>query len=648
MAKRYVDSIPRSRYMSVTMGQLAVADCREIFPGDYVRHRCRIGVHLSPMQAPELAPMIIKQDTFFVANRCSWDYWDNYISQKLLDETTVGPFDENKLLPPQVAIFLGSGYNQSDGRSRHLDNVRGVYDLLEGLGMKLSYTDTVARNSASVDAHTGSVLLFNAFPLMGYWSIWHHYYRDAYLQNDSFVAESTSRTPIPGDPWADEQPVPDSDATVNADRNWNSPFVSMPIFASRTTLAGKNLPGVCVSPGNAQYSPNSNYRGVFSFAKRHPAVGLGVLGNNADEAGSYILPGACVSICADRGSYQPSDGSIVPPLNSIGMYAPVCMPKDYIFSARQSPVYNEDVAVPGTVRDLRKAFQVLGYREKVLRFDNRIKAWLWNMWHVNISDKRLNQPIWLGGAQSVINTQEILGTVNNTDTVLGQLGGFGVGAVRGRWRKFRSEDHGFLYTVFYISVLPVYGDGVQRYWYRGSLLPGSRQPFADGPLDWPLPDFARIGQQQIYRGEVAVNPAQTVSTASDYRQGFGYADRFSDTSFMSSDVCGDFRTILRFWHTGLFFGLKDITASPTDDDLPKVSTVSGDFVSLFNRLIPNQRLSRSGTVRGSISSNLTARLFDAGVSADPFWVVVNSDFHVSRRLPAHSHPGYADHTSKVV
>ena len=634
--KRKIDIVPRSRYMSVGFGQLAVADIREILPGDLVRHRCRIGVHLAPMQAPEMAPIMVRQDTYFTPNRILWDYWDNYISQKLLESSAVGPFDENKLLPPQLTIFLGSALSTEGNNNPHLSNVRGVYDCLEGLGLKLSYTDTTNNDT---DSSNGTMLQFNAFPLMGYWRIWHDFYRDPFLQNDEFKAYTSGRVPDFGDPWADEQPMAETDNT-NAN-DWSVPLSAL--TGTVTSGSGKQLPGYHIDLWAASSTPHQRVRGIFTFAKRFPAVGVRV---RYASDGNDILPGTCCVIPADWGAKDAVLG-VLPPSGGLGFYAPVCMPKDYIMTARQSPVYNDDVAVPGSVRDLRKAFQVLGYREKVNRFDNRIKAWMRSMFGVKISDKRLDSPYWLGGAQSVINTQEILGTVNNTDTVLGQLGGFGIGSVRGRTVKMRSEDHGFLMTVFYIVPLPVYGDGVQRFWYRGSLQNFSRVPFADGPLDWPLADFARIGQQGIYRGEVSIVGRNGSSFPSNgYRDTFGFGDRFSDLSFSSSDVCGDFRTTLRFWHTGLFFNNKNQTVAPSDVDLDRVTGISGDFVSMFSRTLNNMRINRAGTVRNSIAAMLDGRLFDSGVTADQFWCVISTDFYASRKIPTHPQPGHADHTRR--
>lgn len=643
--KRWKRSVPGCRYMSVRMGQLSVADIREIFPGDFFSHRCRIGVHLSPMQAPELAPLLIRQDTFFVPNRILWDYWDNYISQKLLEDTAVGPFSEDQLLLPQVTFCFGAGFHASGGNA-HIDNVRGIYDLLEQLGARFSYTDKQnVVGSSSNFYYTGSVFSFNALPLMGYWRIWHDFYRDAFLQNDQFQAYTDStlnRNPGLGDPWADESPVPD---TVTAASSWNAPLSSL--LTSIASQPGGGLPGYTVNFAAPNSTAHSFYKGIFSFAKRQPGMTLAVIGPTVSGTAvpPMVLPGTCCAIPLDLGVLNGND--VLQPGTSIGMCAPVCMPKDYIFTARQSPVYNADVATPDSVRDLRKAFQVLGYREKVNRFDNRIKAWLWNMFHVNVSDKRLDSPFWLHGSQSIINTQEVLGTVNNTDTVLGQLGGFGIGAIRGRSCKMRAEDHGFLYTLFYIVPTPVYGDGVRRYWFRGSLY-RNRRPVFDGSLDFPLPDFARIGQQTIYNGEISFmgHRGDDVTFARNTAP-FGYGDRYSELGFSNCDVCGDFRTTLKFWHTGLFYG-DSVNASGTpDSDLPAVRGVSGDFISLYSRKVLNQRMF-GDRIENSIASNLSYRLFDSGVTADQFWCVVSTDFYVSSRLPAHPQPGHADHTSKVV
>lgn len=659
---RYTRSVPGTRYMSCRLGQLCVADVREILPGDFIKHRCRIGVHLSPLQAPEFSPLLIRQDTFIVENRILWDYWDNYISQKLLENSAVGPFAENELIPPQLYILMGAGNNLDEKTNfGHIANVRGVYDLLEQLGMRFSYTDSVPFSNQM--RYTGTVNPLSAFPLMGYWRIWHCYYRDAFLQNDEFRAVGVSssqdptglglRIPLMGDPWADERPVPEEDI-LNGTNSWNAPMVLSPAFASYDSAVshGKNMPGYILSWNGYAPSfeswrhPMMRTRGIFSFYKRNPACCVGITGGTVQE--SLILPGAAAVLPLDLGYKLGSDTTIRQAPGGLGFCATVNMPKDYVFTARQSPVYNADVLVPESVRDLRKAFQVLGYKEKVNRFDNRIKAWLWNMFHVNTSDKRLNEPLWLHGAQSIINTQEILGTVNNTDTVLGQLGGFGIGAVRGKMVKYRSEAHAFLYTLFYIAPTPVYGDGVRRAFFRGIVRPNGT-PVNDGALDWPLPDFARVGQQSMHIGEVSFIGAQSSSDGEEMRcasyMPAGYVDRFSELDFSNADVCGDFRTTLRFWHAGLFYGAQDNVLS-NSDDMARYRGVTGDNISLYLRNYNNLR----GSVHTSqtISEMLSGRLFDAGNSADQFWCVVSTDYFVSSRVPSHPHPGYADHTSKVI
>lgn len=653
MAKRrYVRSVPGTRYMSCRMGQLCVADIREVLPGDYINYRCRIGVHLSPLQAPELSPLIVRQDQFFVANRINWNYWDNYISQKLLEDSTVGPFNENQLIPPHVYFGFGSGlYAQDTSNSSygHIDNVRGVYDLLEQLGARFSYTDT--SKLSGNQSVTGSLFGASAFPLMGYWRIWHEYYRDAYLQNDEFVAgeANNQRIPLLGDPWADEKPLSDDTSMSQLYMSWQSPLQSLPAFANYTGTYGRKLPGYTLSLGTTVSSefptidPHRTTRGIFTFYKRQPASAVGILGKDEQNPG-IILPGCAVYIPLDLGVKVTGVEGVQEPVGSLGMCAPVCMPKDYIFASRQSPVYNQGPATPEDLLSVRKGFQVLGYKEKVLRFDNRIQSWLRNMFHVRVSDKRCQVPLWLHSSQSVINTQEVLGTVNNTDTVLGQLGGFGIGAVRGKKVKFRAEEHGFLYTLFYINPVPIYGDGVRRYWWRGQVSNQTGLPSFDGSLDWPLPDFARIGQQSWFAGELSfITQPQSGSGVLGFWQPGGYTDRYSELAFSNMDVCGDFRTTLDFWHTGLFFGRGNTPAKV--GELPGFKGVSGDFVSMYRRTLNNMRGLGSAN---TISEALSARLFDAANSADQFWCVVSTDYWCSSRVPAHPHPGYADHTSKVI
>lgn len=156
-------------------------------------------------------------------------------------------------------------------------------------------------------------------------------------------------------------------------------------------------------------------------------------------------------------------------------------------------------------------------------------------WGVKSSDARLQRPEYLGGGNQTIQFSEVLGSANNDDTVLGQLGGHGIGAIKSNTYKSFFEEHGFVVSVAFLRPITLYAQGSPRHWnYR------VREDF------WQ-PEMQHIGQQAIKNKEIYAAHPQPDAT-------FGFQDRFDENRRNYGVISGLFKTTLDFWSAARIFG----------------------------------------------------------------------------------------------
>lgn len=140
---RSVFDLSHSKLMSADMGQLYVALCEEVVPGDHFSLGTSIVARAMPLVAPLLHQIDITVHTFFVPYRLLWENWEDFITGGV-DGT------DASVLPRMAypAIFAGSLW----------DNL----GFPENPGGALTATDTMPL----------------AFPQLAYWRIWNEFYRD--------------------------------------------------------------------------------------------------------------------------------------------------------------------------------------------------------------------------------------------------------------------------------------------------------------------------------------------------------------------------------------------------------------------------------------------------------------------------------------
>lgn len=193
-----------------------------------------------------------------------------------------------------------------------------------------------------------------------------------------------------------------------------------------------------------------------------------------------------------------------------------------------------------TINDLRRSIRLQEWLEKNARGGARYVEQILAHFGVRSSDARLQRPEYLGGGKQPVVISEVLQT-SSTDANSPQANPAGVGYSVGSSNRFKRffEEHGYIIGI--MSVLPrtAYQQGVPRHFRKFD------------KLDFYFPEFANLGEQEIYNSELYYNhllPSKPTNNST-----FGYTPRYAEYKNCESRVCGDFRDTLSFWTMSRIF-----------------------------------------------------------------------------------------------
>lgn len=255
-----------------------------------------------------------------------------------------------------------------------------------------------------------------------------------------------------------------------------------------------------------------------------------------------------------------------------------------------------------TINDLRLAFQVQRYLEKVNRGGSRMIEFLLEMFHVRSSDARLQRPEYIGGGRCPIVIGDVLQTSSTDETTpQGNMAGQGYAAMHAPGFRYRAEEFGYIMGFLSVMPQPTYQQGLHKMWSRFSR------------YDYPFPVFSHLGDQPIferelyYKSQVARSTDNTDGYSNDNNALFGYAPRYEEFRRIPSQVHGQFRTTLDFWHMGRIFS--------------EAPTLSAEFVNC----------------------SPTDRVFAVQDGSDKLVIQIVHNTSVIRQLPKFGVPGLIDH-----
>lgn len=413
-------------------------------------------------------------------------------------------FVPNRIVWDNWEEFITGG---EDGNSMPVHPFINMPDVAGGESSALLQNGSLADYFGLPTSATPSTLWpenfhVDSLPFRGYAKIWNEYYRDQNLQEEIDI------------PYGDGDDTSYVDEILQLrNRAWEKDY-----FTSALPWAQRGGDVSLPITGDAPVVYTSG-AGLF--------VDSGVVTENNNSRPFYAGEGLDGTTGSEGSlSYAPTDSPTSRTTRSVG-YDP-----DGSLEADLSAVTS------ATINDLRQAFALQRWLEINARGGSRYTEQIFSHFGVRSSDGRLQRPEYLGGGRAPVQISEVLQT-SATEDESPQANMAGHGLAVGNTNRFRRffEEHG--YVIGIMSVLPrtTYQQGVPRQFRKFD------------KFDYYFPEFAHLGEQPIYPSEIYVD-----ETTDDAGAPFGYTPRYAEYKYIPSQVCGDFKSTLAFWHLGRIFG----------------------------------------------------------------------------------------------
>jgi len=194
-----------------------------------------------------------------------------------------------------------------------------------------------------------------------------------------------------------------------------------------------------------------------------------------------------------------------------------------------------------TIEELRRATKLQKWLENNARGGSRYIEQIMSRFGVRSSDARLQRPEFLGGGRTPLVISEVLQTSSSDATSdQGNMAGHAVAVGNSHTFKKFFEEHGWVIGIMSVVPKTSYQQGFDR------------ELLKDDKFDYYQPEFAQLGEQPIYKGEIFA----TNDDAHDREDVFGYQQRYSEYKYVPSTVHGDFKDTLSYWHMGRIFSLE--------------------------------------------------------------------------------------------
>lgn len=211
-----------------------------------------------------------------------------------------------------------------------------------------------------------------------------------------------------------------------------------------------------------------------------------------------------------------------------------------------------------TINNLRQAFAVQQFMEADSRGGTRYREVIRNHFGVDIDDKTVQIPEYLGGQRYMINVNQVVQT-SATDTTSPQGNAAAISVTPFMENSFTKsfQEHGYVIGVCCIRNDNTYQQGIEKLWSRTD------------KFDFYWPEFAHLGEQAILNKEIYLQGNE------DDEKAFGYQEAYSEYRMTPNRVCGKFRSNstqpLDAWHYA--------------DNYSKLPTLSQDWLATDKSVI---------------------------------------------------------------
>lgn len=367
----------------------------------------------------------------------------------------------------------------------------------------------------------------SAVPFAAYQAIFNEYYRDQNLI-----------TPI-------DYELIDGDNSANAAlkmlryRAWEHDY-----FTSALPFAQKGA-AVDIPLGQVELNENSSQSGRFVRALDHDYSDVG------DVVTSGVEPNANITIDGIQQVYDPKDTLVVGSTS---------------------------------INDLRRAFRLQEWLEKMARGGSRYIETILMHFGVKSPDARLQRPEYITGVKSPIVISEVLNTTGTTDAPQGTMAGHGISVNGGKYGSYYVYEHGYIMGIASVMPKTAYQQGIPKHFLK-----------TQDPIELFWDSFAHLGEQPVLNKELYQQHTDPNGT-------FGYVPRYAEYKFENNKVSGQMRQSLDFWHAGRIFqvepNLNEAFIQCTPDQMDRIFAVGGGdaiIMHVLNRVTAARKMPKYGT-----------------------------------------------------
>lgn len=480
----------------------------DVLPGDTWKIKSEVFVKAIPLLAPIMDKVDIRVDYFFVPNRILWSKWQDFITGGRLGTVDI----KEPSLPLGDQFFMASP-----------DSIA----MLEKI-----YQCSLAEVANSDSRH-----LVSALPLLAYNKIYADWYMDLNVETDEYV--STTPT-IDGSSPIPFGTLPDSTQILDANGVWRVQDVNTKTYLDALLV-----------PKQRKFRKDV-FTSALPWPQRGPEVGFDIPPGsaNADLDGDVNFELNDKSFRVNQ-VYQGSTNVEFTDTNGEAGHT-----EGYFGIQGQGQftnIFGNLFGVNGvniergslgsiTIRELRRLSALQAWFERNARFGSRYIEQILSHFGVHTPDYRLQRSEYLGGTISPLQVSETYQTAvtgneqQETADVLGQFAGhltsYGVNGVR----KFRANEHGWIFGLMSIVPRTSYGQGIQRRFTRRNR------------LDYAFPEFAAIGEQSVLSKELYFQGDENANN-----KVFGYNSRYYEYKSRQDRFSAAFKNIFPWWHLGRIF-----------------------------------------------------------------------------------------------
>lgn len=519
---------------------------QDVLPGDTFQIDTSKVVRMQTLLTPLMDNIYLDTYYFFVPNRLVWEHWKEFMGEN----TQSAWLPEVEYTIPQIVSPANTGFE--------------VGTIADYFGVPTGVPD----------------LSMSALPFRAYALIMNEWFRDENLTDPLVIPkDETTVTGV------------NTGSYITDVAKGGQPFKASKYHDYFTSALPAPQKGESVEIPVADVEPMP----VLTFGNAHEPGGFALSGK------SYLSGGNTTNIVSgsDRYLLSTSGGS------DVGLYGSGANLIEPQFDPTNLWAVSTGNAAATTINQLRTAFQIQRYYERLARGGSRYIEMIKSFFNVTSPDARLQRPEYLGGNRIPININQVVqNSATDATSPQGTTTAFSLTTDRHSDFTRSFTEHGIIIGLMVARYDHTYQQGLERGWSRKTR------------FDYYFPVFAHLGEQGIRNKEIFAQ-ADTVTGDTgepENEEIFGYQEAWAEYRYKPSHVTGEMRSqyaqSLDVWHLA--------------DDYAVLPTLSDGWIRE-----DKTNVDRVLAVTSSVSNQLFADIFVKD--------------KVTRPMPMYSVPGLIDH-----